>query len=314
MIISASRRTDIPAFYSDWFINRLKEGFVLVRNPLNIHQVSRINLSNDVVDCIVFWTKNPEPMLDKLDYLQEYNYYFQFTLTSYQVDVEKKVPSKGKQIISTFKKLSDLIGPEKVIWRYDPILLNKKYTIEYHLKNYEKLAKVLSGYTDKCIISFLDFYSKTTKNLKDLDVENFDYEKIIIIAKKIAEIAKKYNLKIETCAEKYELENFGIKHAHCIDSELIEKIVNCKLNLKKDKNQRVECGCVQSVDIGAYNTCQNGCKYCYANYNFETVNKNCSNYHKESAILCDKINPNLDRIVERKVESLKIRQSKFNFD
>ena len=142
MIISASRRTDIPAFYSDWFIERIKEGFVLVRNPLNIHQVSKIKLTPDVVDFIVFWTKNPEPLLGKLNELQDYNYYFQFTLNSYDTDIEEYVPNKGKYVLSTFKKLSDIIGKEKVIWRYDPILLNEKYNISYHLENFEKLEIV----------------------------------------------------------------------------------------------------------------------------------------------------------------------------
>ena len=144
MIISASRRTDIPAYYTEWFINRINEGFLYVRNPMNIYQVSKINLSPEIVDFIVFWTKNPEPLLDKLDKLQDYNYYFQFTINSYDTDIEEFVPNKGKYVISTFKKLSDMIGKEKVIWRYDPILLNDKYSISYHLENFDKLAKQLS--------------------------------------------------------------------------------------------------------------------------------------------------------------------------
>ena len=310
MIISASRRTDIPAFYYEWFSNRLKDGYVLVRNPLNIHQVSKIKLTPDVVDFIVFWTKNPENMINRLDELRDYNYYFQFTVTSYDKDIEENVPQKGKYILSTFKKLSDKIGKEKVIWRYDPILLNEKYTIEYHSENFEKLAKQLSDYTEKCTISFLDFYKKTERNLKDSSVENIDNEKIKMIAKILSDIAKHYNLKLDTCSENIDLEEFGISHAHCIDAELMEKLTNYEFNVGKDKNQRKECGCVESIDIGTYNTCKNGCKYCYANFNKSQVESNCALHDFYSELLCGGINKTSDKITERKVKSIKQKINK----
>lgn len=305
MIISASRRTDIPAFYSDWFLERIKDGFVLVRNPLNIHQVSKIKLTPDVVDFIVFWTKNPEPLLNKLDKLQDYNYYFQFTLNSYDTDIEEYVPNKGKYVLSTFKKLSDMIGKEKIIWRYDPILINDKYNIDYHLKNFEKLAKQLSGYTEKCTISFIDLYRKTELNLKDVNIKPFDDTTIRKIAKDLVCIAQNYNLKMDTCAEKIDLSDYGIEHAHCIDADLMEKLTNYQYCLNKDKNQRKECGCVESIDIGAYNTCKNGCKYCYANYNKQCVINNCAQQENNSELLCSKINKTLDKISERRVKSVK---------
>lgn len=305
MIISASRRTDIPAFYSDWFMERIKDGFVLVRNPLNIHQVSKIKLTPDVVDFIVFWTKNPEPLLNKLDKLQDYNYYFQFTLNSYDTDIEEYVPNKGKYVLSTFKKLSDMIGKEKIIWRYDPILINDKYSIDYHLKNFEKLAKQLSGYTEKCTISFIDLYRKTELNLKDVNIKPFDDTTIRKIAKDLVCIAQNYNLKMDTCAEKIDLSDYGIEHAHCIDADLMEKLTNYQYCLNKDKNQRKECGCVESIDIGAYNTCKNGCKYCYANYNRQCVINNCAQQENNSELLCSKINKTLDKISERRVKSVK---------
>ena len=169
MIISASRRSDIPAFFSDWFINRIKERYVFVRNPMNIHQISKIDLSPEVVDCIVFWTKNPLPLINKLDYLNNYNYYFQYTLNSYTNDLEVNLPTKN-ELIDAFKILSDSIGREKVIWRYDPILINKKYTIEYHELHFEKLAKSLKDYTEKCVISFVDFYRNVNKKLNYLGI------------------------------------------------------------------------------------------------------------------------------------------------
>lgn len=319
MIISASRRTDIPAFYSDWFMERIREGFVLVRNPLNIHQISKIKLTPDVVDFIVFWTKNPEPLLDKLDELQDYNYYFQFTLNSYDTDIEEFVPNKGKYVISTFKKLSDMIGKEKVIWRYDPILLNDKYSIAYHIENFEKLAKQLSDYTEKCTISFVDLYKKTEKNLKGTNVIPFNDETIRDIAKELVSIAQQYNLKMDTCAEKIDLSDIGIEHAHCIDADLMERLTNCQYCLSKDKNQRKECGCAESIDIGAYNTCKNGCKYCYANYNRQWVLNNCAQQDNNSELLCDKVNEVLDKISERKMKTVKMaktpaqNQLKLNF-
>lgn len=319
MIISASRRTDIPAFYSDWFLERIKEGFVLIRNPLNIHQISKVKLTPDVVDFIVFWTKNPEPMIKGLDKLKNYNYYFQFTLNSYGQDLEENVPNKGKHLISTFKKLSDKIGKEKVIWRYDPILINEKYNRDYHIENFEKLAKHLSGYTEKCTISFIDLYKKTEKNLKDFNIICFDDNAIRELAKEISNIAKRYNLKLDTCAERIDLSDLGIEHAHCIDADLMERLTNYKYGLKKDKNQRKECGCVESIDIGAYNTCQNGCNYCYANYNKQCVINNCLKMDKQSPLLCDRVDEKVDKIYERKVKSVKIlkaykeNQLKLNF-
>ena len=166
MIISASRRTDIPTYYSDWFMQRIKEGYVLARNPMNAHQVSRISLNPEVVDGIVFWTKNPLPMLDKLPLLKDYMYYFQFTLNGYEQDVEAGVPPKDKFIVPGFQRLSDMLGPERVIWRYDPILLNNKYTFNYHVQRFAELAKQLAPYTKQCTISFLDMYAKTERNMQ----------------------------------------------------------------------------------------------------------------------------------------------------
>lgn len=154
MILSASRRTDIPNYYSEWFFNRIREGFVYVRNPMNAQQVSKIDITPKVVDCIVFWTKNPEPMLDRLDELASYKYYFQFTLTGYGKDMECNVPHKKEKMIPIFQELSKKIGTKKVIWRYDPILFTKKYTPEYHLKAFEQIATALQGYTEKCVVSF----------------------------------------------------------------------------------------------------------------------------------------------------------------
>lgn len=310
MILSASRRTDIPNYYSEWFINRVREGFLYVRNPMNARQVSRIDLSPEAVDCIVFWTKNPAQMIDKLGYLSDYTYYFQFTLTGYGKDIEPHLPDKREELISTFRKLSEKTGKEKVIWRYDPILINKKCTAEYHLKAFEEIAGKLSGYTEKVIISFVDLYAKTQRNMRQLDIRQMTNEEIVSLAEKMAQIASRCNLIIETCAEKINLEQAGIRHGSCIDKKLIERLSGCKLRGEKDRNQRQECGCLESVDIGAYDTCLNGCKYCYANYNDDRVKEKVKLYDEKSPLLCGYITAD-DRITDRKVRSLKDTQISF---
>jgi DNA repair photolyase len=300
-IISASRRTDIPAFYSDWFFERIQEGFVLVRNPMNLHQVSRISLKREVVDCIVFWTKNPENILPKLSLIKDYQYYFQFTLNPYDAVIETDVPRKTT-VIDTFKRLSDMIGPERVIWRYDPIILNAAIDAGYHEKYFEALAKKLHEHTSKCIISFVDNYKKTDKVFRAHGIYEVDDEKKRTIAGKISEIAGKYNLKVETCAEDIDLIDMGIGHARCIDPVLIESLLGVRINSEKDRNQRKPCGCIASTDIGAYNTCTHGCLYCYANYSKESVKKNIANYDIHSPLLCSKLTE-ADRVVEKEAES-----------
>jgi len=300
MIISASRRTDIPAFYSDWFFNRLREGYLMVRNPMNIHQVSKIILSPDIVDCIVFWTKNPEPMLKRISELNKYNFYFHFTLNSYDKSIEPNVPEK-KHLISVFKELSKMIGEERVIWRYDPILLTDIFNKEYHIKWFEVLAEKLSGFTCKCVISFIDFYKKTERNLRGLNLIPFNNDIINEIAFNFSRIAQKYGMVIETCSEEIELEKYNIKRGKCIDDELISRIAGKKISLEKDPNQRTVCGCVKSVDIGAYNTCKHNCIYCYANFNKDMVINNTKQHNVNSPLLYGDLGD--DDIVKTKIYS-----------
>lgn len=307
MILSASRRTDIPNYYSDWFFNLIKEKYVYVRNPMNPHQVSRIDISPEVVDCIVFWTKNPKPMMERLDELKEYKYYFQFTLTGYGTDIECNVPHKKEVVIPIFQELSKKIGKERVIWRYDPIMFTEKYTSEYHLKAFEQIASALNGYTEKCVISFVDSYAKNKKNMAELGIKQLDKNQLFDFAKQLSRIASNNNMEIGSCAELIDLEQCGIRHNSCIDKNLIESIIGCKINASKDKNQRKECGCIESVEIGTYNTCKNGCKYCYANYSQESVKRSCDKYDVMSPILCGEVRED-DKISTRKVKSIKEEQ------
>ena len=303
MIISASRRTDIPSYYSEWFMNRIKEGFALVRNPIAIHQVSRIKLVPDVVDGIVFWTKNPIPMLGRLDELSDYTYYFQFTVTPYGKNLEPNIPLKNDAILSSFKQLSDMIGPDRIIWRYDPILLSEKYTAKYHARAFEKIAYTLHNHTRKVTISFIDVgYRGVKSNMKKLALQDFPVSEQIGISSTLADIAKSYGLKIDTCAEKIDLQQFGVEHARCIDDRLFGKLLDCHLSINKDKNQRQECGCVASVDIGMYNTCLNGCHYCYANFSSKSVTRNRAKHHPLSPLLSGEITAE-DKITDREMKS-----------
>lgn len=302
MIISASRRTDIPSFYSDWMFNRLKEGYVCVRNPMNIHQISQISLSPDVVDGIVFWTKNPTPMLERIHELDKYTYYFQFTLNSYGKDIEKNVPSKNDVIIPTFKKLSSIIGKERIVWRYDPILINEHYTIEYHKKYFKKLCESLSNYTQKCTVSFIDLYKNTERNIQPLNIHIPSNDEVINLMDFFSTVAKDNGIYIDTCAEEYDLSSLNIKHACCIDKQRLERIGNYQLKIGKDKNQRGVCGCIESIDIGMYNTCENGCMYCYANFNREMARKNHEKHNPLSPLISGKIEDD-DKVNIRNVKS-----------
>ncbi len=261
MIMSASRRTDIPALFSEWFYNRIEKGFVLLRNPYNFHQVGRVTLTPDKVEGIVFWTKNAAPMLSRIHELDGFKYYFQFTITSYKRDIERNVPDKQEIIIPAFKK----IGADKVIWRYDPILLNERYTWNYHIQAFTKLAGELEGFTHKAVISYVDTYRGV--NLGAIGVQAMTIEQQCEMAQQLSEIATQHGITLTACAE-----DVGLPSACCVDAKMFG------LKKHKDNSQRGLCTCVESVDIGAYNTCSHGCAYCYANrygYVRPAINPNC---------------------------------------
>lgn len=287
MIISASRRTDIPAFFGEWFYNRLLAKEVIVRNPMNPKIVTKIPLDPKTTECIVFWTKNPRDFIKYLPKIDElgYKYYFQFTINSYDSFFEKNVGKKDA-IINTFIELSKLIGKEKVIWRYDPIIINDKYTMEYHTKWFEYIIGKLQNYTEKCVISFVDSYSFLKNSFKENNISELDINLISNIALSLSKIALAKNIPLYTCTEKIDLDAMGIKHNKCIDDELINRITNSILVSKKDASQREECGCIASRDIGTYNTCNHNCVYCYAKRN-TGIQDNI--YDPNSPILCDKL-------------------------
>ena len=309
MIISASRRTDIPCYYSEWFFNRLKAGFAYVRNPMNPHRISEVSLAPEVVDGIVFWTKNPTPMLNRLDELRDIPYYFQFTVTPYGTDVEKNVPSKNNVIVPAFQKLAEIAGKERVVWRYDPILLNEKYTVAYHIKYFRALCDKLADSTEKCTISFLDLYKNIQHSIAPLGIRPPSVSEMEELIGHFSETVQAYGLVLDTCAETVDLSKYGVGHAACIDRERLERIGNCTLHLERDKNQREACGCMAAVDLGAYNTCQNGCVYCYANFNQTLVNDCCGKHDPASPLLFGEVGEQ-DVVKPREMKSLKVGQMK----
>ena len=262
MIINTGQRTDIPAFYSTWFYNRLKEGFVCVRNPFHPEQVSRYRLDPSVVDVIGFCTKNPEPMFARMELLKDYGQYWFVSLTPYGRDIEPHVPDKHR-LIEVFQKLSESVGPKALAWRYDPIFLSEKYTIDYHLRAFSQIAQALKGYTETVVISFIDLYPKVRKIFPEAkEVSRGDR---LILGKEIIAIASANHMTVKPCAEGDELAAYGADCGGCMRIADYEKAIGKHLIVPKKKAARAECACYLSGDIGAYNTCRHLCRYCYAN-------------------------------------------------
>lgn len=287
MIISASRRTDIPAFFAEWFVNRIREGFVYVRNPVNSRQISKISLNPDAVDCFVFWTKNPSNILPYLNELSGYNFYFQFTITPYGQELEPGLPPKPF-LLELFKELSRKLGHGRVVWRYDPIIISHTVPAAFHVDAFAAMAAALQGYTRRCVISFIDMYKKCERNLRDAELLPINQETMREIAAAFAKIAARNKIELVTCAEEIDLGSYGITHGKCIDDKLITDISGRSLKIDRDKTQRPLCHCVTSIDIGAYNTCLHGCLYCYANSDLNAVKKNVLLHDPLSAFLIGK--------------------------
>jgi DNA repair photolyase len=294
IIISASRATDLPAFYANWFINKVcNDGYSIWINNFN---QNKVYVSYKNTRLIVFWSKNPKPIIEHLPKLDALgiNYYFQFTLNDYQNEnIEPNVPSVDERI-ETFKELSNKIGKEKVIWRFDPLILSDKLTVPKLLDKISNIGNQIYNYTDKLVISFADInsYKNVASNLlkESFNYVEFTEKEMISIAEGLRELNKNWNLSIGTCAEKVDLLSYGIVKNKCIDDDLIVKLFpkdkelmnflgysedlfgNSSRPNMKDKGQRVACGCMVSKDIGYYNTCKHFCAYCYANSSKEAVN------------------------------------------
>ncbi|RII28861.1 MAG: hypothetical protein CXR31_03030 [Geobacter sp.] len=325
MIISASRRTDIPAFYSEWFMGRIRAGFFHRVNPFNSKQVSGFSLKPEDVDAICFWTKNPRPLMEHLDELDRrgLDYYFQFTLNPYGLVFEPKVPPLDERI-ATFRELAGRIGPDRVIWRYDPVILTSVTPVSWHLEQVERMAGKLKKATRRLLFSFCDFYGKgqgrlhaalkgTGIALEEITApENLG--ELLKLVRGFKEVADLNGLRILSCCEAIDLSDDGIGHGACIDGTLVRELFGRSASERKDKNQRAACGCVESVDMGMYNTCRFRCSYCYANFNEGMIEGNCRKHHRDSPSLLGRFDGNreIQRSLERERKCTNRQQSLFD--
>lgn len=268
MIVSASRRTDIPRFFMDWMLNRLEEGYALVRNPMNRAQVSRVALDGRAVDCIAFWTKDPAPLLARLDRLERVSsapWFVQFTFNAYGSDVEAGLPRKAV-LVETFRALARVIGPDRVVWRYSPILLGGaggRYTEEHHLRYFETFARKLEGSTRSCRLSFLDAYPKIAPRLEAFGLHGVAQERKAVFSLKLAEIGAAHGMEVGGCGDPA-LAEAGLAGAGCIDAALVARVAGVAAR-QGSPDEAGACRCAPSVDVGTYDTCANACVYCYAN-------------------------------------------------
>lgn len=288
MILNTGQRTDIPAFYPKWLANRIKEGYVCVRNPYNPMQVSRYQINPEVVDVIGFCTKNPEPFFPYLDLVKEYGQFWYVTITSYGKDIEPVVPDK-EIVIESFKYLSEKVGTNSIGWRYDPIFVDDKYTLEHHLSSFEKMAAELSGYTKVVVISFVDLYEKVKRNFPE--VKSVSKEDKLYLGQEIIKIANVHGMVVKPCGEGDFLEKYGADCRGCMTVSDYERAIGRKLNVPKTKPSRSECACYLSCDIGAYDTCGNLCRYCYANNDTRQVAINMKNHDPNSPFLIGNYRP-----------------------
>lgn len=291
MILNVSGRCDIVAFYTDWFMNRYKEGYVDVRNPFYPKQVSRIYFQN--VDAIVFCTKNPIPIVDRLKEIDK-PILFHVTLTPYKKDLEPSVPDK-KQVITAIQQISQIIGNENIYVRYDPILLNPEYSLEYHLKAFTRLCERLDGYVKHIIISFVDDYKNVRSHQTKLQLKEFTKQDFEKIGKSFSQSAKEHGMTVQTCFEEENLVEYGFLKRDCIDRNLAFRLTG-KTHFKKWKAR--DCGCVEMVDIGVYNSCKHFCKYCYANYDEKQVIRNFQKHNPNSSLLVGQLE--LDDVIKKR--------------
>ena len=293
MIISASRRTDIPAFYTRWLMNRIRQGECQVVNPYRRDQIKRVSLALGDVDVIVFWTRHALPLMPHLDELDQrgYRYFFQYTITNYPPALEHKTPSLAVAV-QTFQALARKIGKERVIWRYDPVYLSPATSPDFHRRNFQTLAEALCGYSERCVISLFDDYAKTRKRLAQNptlvpwidDAQNFGAV-LDGLMPDLVEIAGDNHYELLSCAEELDLRPYGIEPGKCVDDDLVRRVFGLEMAYRKDPGQRPACGCMSSQDIGRYDSCPFGCQYCYANRSFEQARQYYANHDSDRLYL-----------------------------
>ncbi len=299
MIIQTGMRTDIPAFYARWFANRLKAGFVLVRNPYDQLSVTRYSLSPDVVDLFAFCTKNPQPMEQYMDLLAPYGQYWFVTITPYGPEIEPGVPDK-QTVLDSLRRLSDRLGPDCVGWRYDPIFVSPDYPVSRQIECFSRMAEYLGGYTRTVVISFIDLYEKVKRNFPE--VRPVARQDRLALGRAMASIGREYGLDVRACGEGLELAEYGVNCGGCMTVQDYERALGCRLRPPKSKPLRAGCACLMGSYIGAYNTCRHMCRYCYANYDEATVRANCAAHDPTSPFLVGHARPE-DRVHQAQQES-----------
>lgn len=304
MIINTGMRTDIPAFYAEWLANRLKEGYVYVRNPFHPQNITKYILNEEIVDCIGFCTKNPSPMFRYMDLLKGYGQYWFVTITPYGKDIEPRVTDKHV-LLDNFKQLSNIVGKDNIGLRYDPIFLTEKYNVDYHLRAFETIVSSLAGYTHTCVISFIDLYAKVMKNFPE--VREVTVEEQLYLGKQMIQIAQKYGMVLKPCAEGNLLKSYGADTDGCMTKEVYEKAVGCRMKFPSISDNRSTCHCYITADIGAYNSCMHLCRYCYANYSKALVQQNYARHDPTSPLLIGSVHKG-DTIHTAKQQSWKQRQ------
>lgn len=283
MIINTGGRTDSVQYYTKWLLKRFEEGYVLTRNPLFPNKVSRYELTPDKVDCVVFCSKNYKPILNDITSITDkFNTYFHYTITAYGKDIEPGVPSIDESI-KTLAELSQIVGKERIAWRYDPVLLTKKYTIDTHKKTFEYMAEKIAPYIDRCIFSFVEMYKKLQYNMPELIP--IGIEDMNILAQILGGIAKENGIYIQTCGTNGDFSKYGIHKSGCMTLDILGEANGIKFKTLKHKGMRQGCHCIESRDIGAYDTCMNGCKYCYANKNPQKAFENYKFHNPNSPLL-----------------------------
>ncbi|MBE6110816.1 MAG: DUF1848 domain-containing protein [Erysipelotrichaceae bacterium] len=282
MIINTGSRTDIPAFYSAWLINRVHAGFLMARNPYYPKLVSRYVLDPRSVDALVFCTKNPQPILKDIHELDAFRQFWYVTITPYGKDIEPGVPDKHR-VIESFITLSKHIGHKRMVWRYDPVFVNQKYDIAYHIRAFETIASLLEGYTERAVFSFIDLYEKTKRNFPE--VREVSYDDQVTLTKAFVQSCEKHHMILTGCLESKELARYGADMNGCMTKQIIEQAIGEELSVPKGTPARDGCNCLLGNDIGAYNTCAHFCKYCYANYDREIVIRNMKKHDPESPLL-----------------------------
>lgn len=289
MILNTGGRTDTVQYYSEWLLNRFREGYVLSRNPLFPNVINRIELSPDTIDVVVFCSKDYAPILDRLHEISDrFKCYYHYTITAYDTDIEPNVPSI-EQSVETLKQLSAQVGKEKVAWRYDPVLLTEKYTIEKHFETFDYMARELSPYVDRCIFSFVEMYKKLAVNMPELQPISNDNK--LLLVKGLGAIAKQYGLYLQTCAAKDDYLQFGVHHSGCMTTEIFSRALGLDFKHQAHKGNRIGCACMESRGLGDYNSCPNGCRYCYANKDHAKAAENYRRHDPKSPLLLGDVLP-----------------------